>query len=266
MVLINMKDFIKSKLVTSLIVVATVILAGVAIFTAVRLYQLRNESISLTGPEESKAWDCSQYTFDVNSSGQVTATNNSSRNEPPQQARVYINEQLVTTLDVPALTQGQNSTLGQVSVPRGTFNWRVAGTVDCVSAGSSGEAPKACTSLAFNFTEPSSTPTATATPTASATPTGSPTNTPTGTITITPSTTITPTEPPGDEPSSTPTSGNTSTPTNTSTLTPTTGGDVSAVSPSPDGSILPDAGVPTPTIIAGLFGIALILFALILAL
>jgi len=259
-----MKGFIKGKLVTSLIVVATVILAGVAIFTAVRLYQLRNESVSLTGPEESKAWDCSKYTFDVSGTGQVTATNNSSRNEPPQQANVYINEQLITTMDVPALTQGQSATLGQVSVPSGTFNWRVAGTVDCVSAGSSGEAPKACTSLAFNFTEPSSTPTST--PTATATPTGSPTNTPTGTITITPSTTVTPTEPPGDEPSPTPTTGNTSTPTNTSTLTPTTGGDIAAVSPTPGGVTLPDAGIPAPTIIAGLFGLALILFALILAL
>jgi len=261
-----MQDFIKSKLVTSLIIVATIILAAVAVFTALRLYQLRSESISLTGPEEPKAWDCSKYTFNVKDSGEVIINNNSSSSEPPQQANVYINEQLVATFDVPALPEGQSATLGQVSVPRGTFNWRVAGTVDCVSAGSSGQAPKACTSLAFNFTEPSATPTNTPTPTATATPTGSPTNTPTGTITITPSTTVTPTEPPGDEPTPTPTSGNTSTPTNTSTLTPTSGGEISAVSPTPGGAALPDAGISTPTIIAGLFGIALILFALILAL
>lgn len=261
-----MQDFIKSRLVTSLIVVSTVILAGVAIFTAVRLYQLRNESISLTDPEDSKAWDCSKYTFDVSAGGQVTVSNSSSGNEPPQQAKVYLNEQLVATFDVPTLPSGQSATLGQIAVPSGQFNWRVAGTVDCVSAGSSGEAPKACTSLSFNFTEPSSTPTSTLTPTATVTPTGSPTNTPTGTITITPSTTVTPTEPPGDEPTPTPTSGNTSTPTNISTSTPTTGGKIAATSPTPEGAALPDAGVPTPTIIAGLFGIALILFALILAL
>jgi len=261
-----MQDFIKSKLATSLIVVATVILAAVAIFTAVRLYQLRSESISPIGPEEPKAWDCSKYTFNVNNSGEVTVNNNSSRSESPQQANVYINEQLVATLDIPSLPSGQSATLGQVSVPGGTFSWRVAGTVDCVSAGSSRQAPKACTSLAFNFSEPSTTPTSTPTPTATATPTGSPTNTPTGTITITPSTTITPTKPPGDEPSSTPTSGNTSTPTNTSTLTPTTGDKIAAVSPTPGGAALPDAGIPTPTLIAGFFGIALILFALILAL
>ena len=261
-----MQNIMKNKLVTSLIVVATVILAAVAVFTALRLYQLRSESISPTGPEEPRAWDCSNYTFNVKDSGEVTVSNNSSRSESPQQAKVYINEQLVATFDVPALPEGQSATLGQVSVPGGTFNWRVAGTVDCLSAGS-GQASKACTSLAFNFTEPSATPTntPTPTPTATPTPTGSPTNTPTGTITITP-TTVSPTEPPGDEPTPTPTSGNTSTPTNTSTLTPTTGGEISAVSPTPGGAALPDAGISTPTIIAGLFGIALILFALILAL
>jgi hypothetical protein len=253
-----MQNIMKNKLVTSLIVVATVILAAVAVFTALRLYQLRSESISPTGPEEPRAWDCSNYTFNVKDNGEVTVSNNSSSSESPQQANVYINEQLVATFDVPALPEGQSATLGQVSVPGGTFNWRVAGTVDCLSAGSSGQAPKACTSLAFNFIEPSATPTITPTPTPTATPTGSPTNTPTGTITITPSTTVTPTEPPGDEPTPTPTSGNTS--------TPTTGGEISAVSPTPGGAALPDAGISTPTIIAGLFGIALILFALILAL
>src|SRR3989344_2595077 len=46
-----MKDLFKGKFVTILVVAATVILAGVAIFTALRLYQLRQESISLTQPE-----------------------------------------------------------------------------------------------------------------------------------------------------------------------------------------------------------------------
>jgi len=48
---LNMKDLFKGKFVTILVVAATVILAGVAIFTALRLYQLRQESISLTQPE-----------------------------------------------------------------------------------------------------------------------------------------------------------------------------------------------------------------------
>lgn len=45
-----MANFIKNKFATFIVVTATFILAGVAIFTAIRLYQLRNESISPTAP------------------------------------------------------------------------------------------------------------------------------------------------------------------------------------------------------------------------
>jgi len=41
----------KNKLVTILIAAATIILAGVAVFTAVRLFQLRKQSVSPTSPE-----------------------------------------------------------------------------------------------------------------------------------------------------------------------------------------------------------------------
>ncbi len=46
-----MNTFFKNKLVTVLILVATIILAGVAIFTAIRLYQLRQEAVAPTAPE-----------------------------------------------------------------------------------------------------------------------------------------------------------------------------------------------------------------------
>ncbi len=46
-----MKDFVKNKLVTVLIVIATVVLAGVAIFTAYRLYQTGTEPVAPTAPE-----------------------------------------------------------------------------------------------------------------------------------------------------------------------------------------------------------------------
>src|SRR3972149_6084215 len=50
-----MKDFLKNKLVTALIVIGTVILAGVAIFTAIRLYQLRTRPVAPTAPESTPA-------------------------------------------------------------------------------------------------------------------------------------------------------------------------------------------------------------------
>ena len=48
-----MKDFLKNKLVTGLIIAGTVILAGVAIFTAIRLYQLRTRPVAPTAPESA---------------------------------------------------------------------------------------------------------------------------------------------------------------------------------------------------------------------
>ena len=66
-----MTEFIKGKFVTILVVSATIILAGVAIFTAVRLYQLRNQSVSPTAPEQPKASTiippaCKSLVFNLN--------------------------------------------------------------------------------------------------------------------------------------------------------------------------------------------------------
>lgn len=168
-----MKDFFKGKFVTGLIVAATVILAGVAIFTAVRLYQLRRENISLTGPEsEPAAWDCKKYSFSVSGNGLVTVANNSGKNEAAQQAQVYINDSLAATFDVPALPPGQGATLGTVQIPQGpTFRWRVHGTKDCQNSGETGSKPVACTQLKFNL--------ATITTTVSPTPNDQPSPTPT---------------------------------------------------------------------------------------
>ncbi len=46
-----MREFFKNKAVTGLVVVATVILAGVAVFTAIKLYQLRDIQVTPTAPE-----------------------------------------------------------------------------------------------------------------------------------------------------------------------------------------------------------------------
>src|SRR3972149_6547257 len=46
-----MKNLLKNKLVTILVLLATLVLAGVAIFTAWRLYQLRQQAVAPTAPE-----------------------------------------------------------------------------------------------------------------------------------------------------------------------------------------------------------------------
>lgn len=45
-----MKDFLRKNWVTVLIVLATVVLAGIAIFTAIRLYQLRQTNVAPNAP------------------------------------------------------------------------------------------------------------------------------------------------------------------------------------------------------------------------
>ena len=66
-----MKDFIKGKFFTVLTVIVTLILAGVAIFTAVRLYQLGQEPVAPTAPaskpeaSEPKTISCEQLVFSI---------------------------------------------------------------------------------------------------------------------------------------------------------------------------------------------------------
>lgn len=242
-----MKDFIKGKFFTGLTVVVTVILAGVAIFTAVRLYQLRQESVSPASPEsEPAAWDCKNYTFSLSISGVVTVSNSSSRNEPPQQAQIYIDNQLIETFNVPALPTGQSATLGTVQVPKDkSFSWKIIGTKDCQNSGQLSPAPISCEQLKFSISEVSPTITVTPIPTLTITPT--PTDKPLGGTSPTP-TQVSP-------PESTPTSTPTSTPQQiTAQITPT-----------PGGHILPDAGVSTPTLFGISLGILIIAAAVLLA-
>lgn len=117
------------------------------------------------------AWDCQNYVFEVNQQGAVSARNGSTRNEPLQQAKVYINGALVATLDVPALDAGDATTIGTVSVPASGFSWEVIGTKDCEDSG--------------RF-DPQPTPTPTTIPTPTPTPTGIPSPTPIPTPTPSP--------------------------------------------------------------------------------
>jgi len=234
----------KNKIVTGLIVSATLVLAAVAVFTALRLYNLRKESVSLKAPEsEPLAWDCSSYTFKVEQTGTVTVENKSSRNETPQQAKVYINNNLVATLSVPSLASGASATIGTVSIPDGSFSWRVVGTVDCQNSGSYTVTPT---------TIPTGTPTTIPTETPTTIPTGTPTTIPT--------------EPP-TEPNITPcqilefnlaNETATLTPTITSTVTPTSSPSVTPTTPAgqtptptrsiPEAPVCTDAVPPAPSI------------------
>lgn len=113
------------KVLAALVVVVMLFGIGAGIY-AFRNYQAGSAS----------AWDCGKYNFNVDKNGTVTVQNGSSRNEPGQQARVFVNGTQVETFNVPALAPGQGATLGNVSVPSNqSYTWRVDGTVDCEDSG-----------------------------------------------------------------------------------------------------------------------------------
>lgn len=239
-----MINSLKKNSTTFLIIIATVILAGIAVFTAIRLYQLRQTSISPAVPEsEPKAWDCEKYNFVVDETGNVKVINNSSKSVALQQAKVYINNQLIATLDVPSLDPGQSANIGKVNVPQGGFDWRVVGTVDCQDSGRVEGQISSCEAISFTITT-ETTPTPTPTPTSTLTPTA----TPTGTVTPTP----------------TSTPGATATPTSTSTPTPTRTIAETSPTPSKPGAALPEAGIPIPTLIIAGLGLMFIVWAVLL--
>lgn len=113
-----------------------------AVFTVILMLFGLGTGVFLVGRQQFTqpyAWDCTYYNFILDSDGTVRATNSSSRNEPSQEARVYINGTLVQTFNVPAIAAGEGATLGVVSVPRDeSYTWAIEGSKDCQNSGSQG--------------------------------------------------------------------------------------------------------------------------------
>ena len=281
-----MRKLFSKNVLTAIVVVSTIVLAAIAIFTGYRLYQMRNQTI-----ERSKAGDCSTYTFSVLPSGQVRVVNNSQYNEPPQNAQVYIDGQLKGTYPVPALAIGGSATIATVDLPKAEFTWEVKGTLLCQNKGvyriehcalvsftinkSVYTCNSSCTTdaqceeadadyvcdetsdrcrLKDNLTSTTCEPDTTPTPTPTATPTGTPTATPTGTASPTPTGTAT----------STPT-GSTSTPAPTGTPKTTTSTSTPLAQKTTTPS-LPEAGTSLPTVLGIVIGFAILIGGILLAL
>jgi len=251
----------KRQLIPIIAIATTFVLAGVAVFTALRLYQLRAPNAPESQPS---AWDCSTYAFSVEPDGKVYVVNGSNRNEPAQSADVYVNDQKITTLPVPLMAPNTPKTqIGSVTLPAGSYSWRVDGSLDCQNSGS-------VTQTSTPTGTATATPTGTATATPTATPstcvmtfeigsTGTPTATPTGTPTATPTSTPTAT------PTTTPTGTATSTPTSTSTAT-ATATPRATTTPTATPAQLPAAGASLPTILGLGLGVIFITLAVMLAL
>ncbi len=239
----------KGKIATIGIIIATLILAGVAVFTGIRLYQLRQESITPIQPSSKpKAVDACGQTCSLWSDPQVTC---------------------------PTGYKCQNGFCRNENCPYQT---------DCTCDGSDdggGTGTNSCTALAFTLTTPSGSPTPTPTGSVTPTPTGSDTPTPTPTETATPSGTPNTCNGTCGSNSNCDSSlfcysgycRNSSCPNETdcsctsTTSTPTSTSQITTIStPAPTEPSLPEAGTSLPTIFGIGLGVILLLGAILLAL
>jgi hypothetical protein len=158
----------KNKVVTILIVIATIILAGIAIFTAIRLYQLRQEAVAPTAPEKPSAltpaptagYDaCTAFTFTV--STPAPGACNSSCETDSDCTSPTEDSDLICYQPPFYCPPGQNCI--QVMPPKVCRNESCETDEDCICSD-------------FEVT-PTPTPTATSTPGATKTPSPTPTST-----------------------------------------------------------------------------------------
>ncbi len=148
-------EFIRKNLLTFIIVLATVVLAGIAIFTAVRLYQLRQQSVAPNAPESKPRADTLQpspaaactLTFQI---AEATATPTETATASPT----------ATPTTPPSCDSSCTDTTNSSDCPTGMTCTQSGGTNVCRNTSCTDSADCIC---------------ATATPTATPTPTPTPT-------------------------------------------------------------------------------------------
>lgn len=165
----------KKRIVTILIVIATLVLAGVAVFTAIRLYQLRQQSVTPTTPEStpSAATTCTE---------QCPGSDGVLRNCTPPESDGTSEDSLCNAAGRVESCGGE-----QYCCPAVGGTW----TTDMSTC-----AAEACTQLTFTVESPSPSPSGSPTSTPSGSPTATPTESPTATTTATATATSSPTTEP----------------------------------------------------------------------
>lgn len=241
----------RSKVITSVIVIATVVLAGIASFSAYRLFGTKDIAVTPTAPKPSYAFNCEEYQLLVDTEGIVRIKNGGTNTQPTRDIDLIINGEVFGNFSVPALTPEEVAILGDINLPVGDFNWSIGGDVSC-QGGEDGRTheTQTCSKVSFAVSAqeiPGTSPTPSITSSPTSTPT--PTNTPSPTATSQPIG--------GTDPTSTPRL------TATETQTPTK---IAVITQAPSAEELLDAGVGYPTVLAIFFGILLIAGGLLLAL
>lgn len=216
-----MKNILKGKTGSVLIIIATIILAAVAMFTAVRLYQLRNQAVAPNVPSSiplAAGQTCGGISNIVCSAGEVCIYSDGTTNAPNPDATGTCQEKGGTPSASPtASTSGKPTPSGSPSTnicggitgrqcPAGQICIYSDGTTRAPFPDASGTcqanqklvvaspsptpaatAPSACQALAFNVS------TTTPTPSPSPSPSVSPSPSPSASPTSTPGPTVSPT-------------------------------------------------------------------------
>jgi hypothetical protein len=192
-----MEKLKENKYFIAIIIVSTIVLAGIASFTAYRLYQLRGEPVAPNVPSGNVyAFSCEEYEMLIDTDGTIRIGNVSGESQPSQEIEIIIGGQSLGSFTIPALDPQTNAEIGGINLPAGDFNWNIEGDILC-SGNQSGtlHESQGCSpfviSLASAQTLPSATPTPSPIPTSSPNPTATPTPTntpvnPTSTPTLTP--------------------------------------------------------------------------------
>jgi len=228
-----------NKFIVVIIIFVTLTLSAVAIYTSLKLYQLRNESISLISPKSKPlALTCEEYDLSVDTNGIVRITNNPSSVQPAKTIDLLVNGQSIGSFDIPQLDPLTNVEMGNINLPEGDFTWSITGDVLC-QGDSGGTTHETTLCQSYNFTvnaqEPNPTPIPTVIP--SLNPTANPTLT--------------------SVPTDVPT---------TSLPTPTSVSETSNLPQSTSAPAqLPDSGISFPTIFSLGIGITIILGAFLMA-
>ena len=233
-----MKESTKKIIISGIIVTVTVILAVVAIITALRFRNLKDEPVALNVPQsQPRAYSCEEYQILMNSDGIVRIINSSTNAQPSRTIDLLVNGESLGSFTIPALDAESDAILGGINLPIGDFNWSITGDVFCQGASSGVQHETTlCQKTSFSVSAQAITPTITPVPGVSQTPV------PTSIATQTPISTVVPTS------SVTNTAVSDSNPTATPQVPP-----------------LPDTGITLPTYFGIAVGIIVFAVALVAA-
>lgn len=262
----NETSFLKKNIVTVIILIATVLLASIAIFTAIRLYQLRQQPVAPNQPASSPAaatqpievnpksgnWSYPEKFTVKNTSSQALTVkyyldcwDESICGDKEEGGSVSLAPGATLEKGLGNICSKWQLDLNWTGKPEGQWDW---GGIAEKSTTCGTTEPGQC-SLSFTIQ--------------ASTPTGSPSSTPTATPSGSASPTATPTEPPRGGSSPTPTPTSSSTPSSSASPNASTTPKASAT---PTPAALPAAGIGFPTLLGIGAGFLLLIGAVMLAL